>query len=271
MRTNSASPQLSAPVSTSQGSGLQMFVRFAYPPPLRGFCGPDDATELRDYGTSGVVDPGLTNLAMAFTGPWPYLTMMAGAAGIRDPFDARVVEAYWLGNGLLSGVDLATFGNRIESEFKGRAGTGWGHMAESIPHGALPHHSFHVFGVYPWVGLLTQTERGEPLEILDRCRIRWGTVITSDGDTAVVRSRPLTFDGRRLQLGAAEVETVNQAVGGEGFIDPLVPGERVALHWDWVCDRVTERQLRNLRAVTIHQLELTNDRLAHPGPQAVIG
>jgi hypothetical protein len=32
----------------------------------------------------------------------------------------------------------------------------------------VPHHSFHVFGVYPWVGLLG-SDRGEtPLHVLDR-------------------------------------------------------------------------------------------------------
>ena len=253
------------------GSGLATFVRYAYPPNLRGFCGPDDSTALRDYGLSGVVDAGLVELAKAFTGPWPYLSVMAMEARIGDPFDARVVEAYWLGNDLTSRVDLAAFGNRIEAEFKGRAGKDWGHMAESIPAGALPHHGFHVFGVYPWVGLLTQTERGEPLEILDRCRIRWGKVVASTGDTAVVRSRPLLWDGRRLELGAPQVETVNQGVGGDGFIDPLVPGEWVSLHWDWVCDRLTQRQLRNLRSFTARQLEMTNHRLAHPGPQVVLG
>jgi hypothetical protein len=259
------------PPSAQLGSGLQMFVRYAYPPNLRGFCGPADVSALREYGTSGVVDAGLSELARAFTGPWPYLSMMAASAGMANPFDVRVVEAYWVGNDLLHGVDFATFGNRLESEFKGRAGAGWGHMAESIPAGALPHHSFHVFGVYPWVGLLAQTERGEPLEILDRCRIRWGRVVTSAGDTVVVRSRPLEYDGLQLSLGPLQLETVNQAVGGEGFIDPLQPGEWVSLHWDWVCERLPERRLRNLRRVTAHQLDITNRRLAHPGPQLVMG
>jgi len=259
------------PPSGILGSGLQTFVRYAYPPNLRGFCGPDDAAALRQYGTSGVVDAGLSELARAFTGPWPYLSMMAASAGIADPFDARVVEAYWVGNDLIHGVDLATFGNRIESEFKSRAGAGWGHMAESIPAGALPHHSFHVFGVYPWVGLLVQTERGEPLEILERCRIRWGRVVTTSGDTVVVRSRPLGYSGGRLSLGSVRLETVNQAVDGEGFIDPLQPGEWVSLHWDWVCERLDERQLQNLRTVTAHQLDITNRRLSHPGPQTVMG
>jgi hypothetical protein len=32
--------------------------------------------------------------------------------------------------------------------------------------GARPHHNFHVFGVYPWVGLLRSGEIAEPLRIL---------------------------------------------------------------------------------------------------------
>jgi len=259
------------PGRDAPGSGLQMFVRYAFPPNLRGFCGPADFTALQEYGLAGVVDPGLTQLARSFTGPWPYLSMMAGATGIGDPFDRRIVEAYWIGNQLLHEVDLSTFGIGVEAAFKGRAGMGWGHMAESVDAGALAHHGFHVFGVYPWVGLLTETERGEPLQILDRCRIRWGRVVTSAGDTVTVRSRPLTWDGRRLELGAPTLETATRAMDGRGFIEPLQPGEWISLHWDWVCDRLTARQAKNLRHYTKHQLDLTNERLAHPGPQMVIG
>ena len=57
-------------------SGLRLFARYAYPPNLRGFCGPDDHQALLEYGTSGVVDPGLAELAKAFIGPMPYLKVM---------------------------------------------------------------------------------------------------------------------------------------------------------------------------------------------------
>jgi hypothetical protein len=252
-------------------AGLQAFVRYAYPPNLRGFCGPGDSTALWDYGRSGVVDDGLVELARAFTGPWPYLTLIAAESRIGDPFDGRVVEAYWLGNELTDRVDLAAFGNRIEAEFKGRAGTGWGHMAESIPAGAVPHHGFHVFGVYPWVGMLTNDRHGKPLEVLDRCRIRWGRVVEQHADTVIVESSPLTWDGAALGLGPPAAEKVVQAVDGEGFIEPLGVGEWVSLHWDWVCDRLGDRQLANLRRFTQRQLDLTNRRLAHPGPHMVLG
>ena len=51
----------------------------------------------------------------------------------------------------------------------------------------------------------------------------------------------------------------------------LRPGETVALHWDWVCDRIDRRQLTNLRRYTRHHLEMANRGLAHPGPAMMLG
>ncbi|MBA2529531.1 MAG: hypothetical protein H0V19_06135 [Euzebyales bacterium] len=247
-----------------------LFARYAYPPNERGFCGPDDHLAMLEYGANQVSDPGLVQLARAFTGPWPYLTLIAGAAGIPDPFDRRVVEAYWVGNDLLDRVDMADFGNAVSDRFRKVAGPSWGYLAENIPAGAVAHHSFHVFGVYPWVGLLAAHRGGDPLRILDRCRIRWGQVVTATCDEAVVRCRPLTWDGTRLQLGAPEAETARCAAGGLGFVRDLAPGDWVALHWDWVCDRLTARQLADLRRFTARQLQITNHRVTHPGPGMVM-
>jgi hypothetical protein len=54
-------------------------------------------------------------------------------------------------------------------------------LAAPVPACALPHHSFHVFGVYPWLGLLREGRSVEPLRVLDRCRIRWGQVVQIQG------------------------------------------------------------------------------------------
>ncbi len=246
-------------------SGPLLFARYAYPPNERGFCGPDDHSELFGYATSGTTDAGLVQLARSFTGPWPYLKLIAGAAGIDDPFDARVVEAYWVGNDLLDRVSMTDFGNGMLERFRKVAGPSWGHLAEGIPAGAVAHHSFHVLGVYPWVGLLGPERGGDPLHILERCRIRWGQVESVAGDEVTVRSRPLTWNGIRLGMGAPQVERVRGAVGGIGLVDAVSPGDWVSLHWDWVCDRLTQRQLRNLRNFTVRQLVVTNDRVSHSG------
>ncbi len=251
-------------------NGLLLFARYAYPPNERGYCGPPEHRALLEQAAAGVVDPGLEQLARAFSGPWPYLKLMAGAAGIDDPFDVRVVEAYWVGNRLLDRVDMRDFGNALLERFRRELGPRWRYLAEWIPAGAVAHHSFHVFGVYPWVGLL-DSGRGEPLEILDRCRIRWGRVVSTEGDQVIVESRPLTWDGTRLELGSPRPETAIRGVDGLGFVGPLHPGDWVSLHWRWVCDRLDRRSLENLRRYTLLHIEMANEALAHPGPAMVMG
>ena len=71
-----------------------------------------------------------------------------------------------------------------------------------------------------------------------------------------------TLQNRRVQ----RLETVRRAIDGIGFVDDLAPGDWVSMHWDWVCDRLSRRQLANLRRTTLQQLALSNDGVAHPGP-----
>jgi hypothetical protein len=255
-----------APIQGRGLHGLQLFARYAYPPNQLGYCGPEDHRALFDYAAAGVTDPGLAQLARGFVGPWPYLTLTAGSNGVKDPFDVRVVEAYWLGNHMLDQVDMTRFGNTLIERFRPMAGSKSNYLTEAVPAGGVPDHNFHVFAVYPWVGLLYSGSTEQPLYHLDRCRIRWGRVVSVQGDQVVVRNRCLTWDGKRLGLGAAETETVERAVDGTGYLPDLRPGEWVSLHWHWVCDRLSRRQLANLRSYTAHQLDVTNNRVAHSGP-----
>lgn len=254
------------------GAGAVLFARYAYAPNEQGYCGPGDHRALLEYGAHRVADPGLTGIAQAFEGAWPYLTLIAAGTGIGDPLDERVVEAYWVGNALLDRVDLTVFGRSLEDRFRARTGPVWGKLAETIPAGGLPHHSFHVFCVYPWTGLLDNPALGdEPLRILDRCRIRWGQVEAVHGHEVSVRYRPLRWDGTQLSLGPPRSERVTAALDGLGFVRDLQPGEWLALHWQWVCDRLTPRQLAQLRRYTARMLDLTNRRLAHPGTAEALG
>lgn len=252
-------------------SGAILFARYAYPPNELGYCGPEDSAGLLQYGASRVTDPGLALLARGFAGAWPYLELIAAVTGTRDPLDRRVVEAYWLGSPLLDGIDMATFAESLRERFRHRAGKSWGNLAEAIPEGAVPNHSFHVFGVYPWVGLLDgQKGDSEPLTVLDRCRIRWGQVIATRGEEVDVLSRPLTYDGHDVGLGAPRAETARAARSGLAMVG-FRPGDWVSLHWGWVCDRLERRQLVNLRRGTLRQLAITNRRVVHSGPAAAIG
>lgn len=251
-------------------SGALLFARYAFPPNQLGYCGPSDNRVLLDYGTAGVVDPGLARAAQQFSGAWPYLELIAGATNIRDPLDHRVVEAYWVGNQLLDRIGTSALGHSMEDRFRHRTGRQFKLLAEGVEAGAVPHHSFHVFGVYPWVGLLGDDRKAPTAaRVLDRCRIRWGQVVQSYGDQVSVRSRPLTWDGCRLELGEPIVETATCGVDGSSFLDTLHPGDWVSLHWDWACDRLSRPQLASLHRYTMRQLAITNDKVSHPRPAAL--
>lgn len=251
--------------------GALLFARYAFPPNELGYCGPSDSRQLLDYGTTGVVDRGLAALARQFDGAWPYLELIAGATGNPDPLDHRVVEAYWVGNALLDRVGVTALGNSMDERFRRHLGRQFSMLAEVALAGGVPHHSFHVFSVYPWVGLLSADRiAARALEVLDRCRIRWGKVDAVTGDQVLVRSRPLTWDGRHLGLGEPVAETARRAVDGNGFVDELAAGDWVSLHWDWVCDRLSPRQLADLRRYSLRQLDITNHEVAHSGPANVL-
>ena len=240
-------------------AGPLLFARYAFPPNDRGLCGPDDRAALRGYATAGVTDPGLVQLARGFAGAWPYLQLIAAANRIADPLDRRVVEAYWIGNDLLDSVRMSDYGPFLDERFRGRAGRGWERIAQAIPAGAVPHHSFHVFGVYPWTGLLRAGHAAPSLQVLDSCRISCGRVIAVGpaAGTVLVRRRPLTWDGRLLGYGAAV-----PCQAAAGFVAGLRTGDWVSMHWDCICDRLSRRQLLSLRRFTARHLRLANEALS---------
>ena len=234
--------------------GAVLFARYAYPPNALGYCGTDAARQLLEQVDAGVDDGGLRRLVRGFEGAWPYLELIARATGL-DPLDRRVVEAYWLGNDLLQRVDRAALGRSLEDRFHPRLGRGDGSaFVDAIPAAAVPHHSFHVFVVYPWLGLMRNGLVDEPLRVLDRCRIRWGRVVDVDGATALVRSRPLVWEGRSLRLGVPLVERLATGGGGLRLTRPLAPGDWCSMHWNWVCDRLTRRDAVRLASWSARQL-----------------
>ncbi len=250
-------------------NGALTFARYAYPPNELGYCGPDDGRLLLEYADAATSDGGLVAAAGQFSGAWPYLELIAGSVGL-DPLDALVVEAYWLGNRLLDGIDRSRFGEDLEARFKTRTGNEWQHLVPTIPAGGLPHHSFHVFAVYPWVGLMHSGIVDEPLRVIDRCRIRWGRVVAVVDQDVVVRYQPLRWDATGLHLGPDAIESVRFAENGLRLVGKLQPGDAVALHWDWVCDRLTEQQEAGLRFYSNRMLELVN-QLPLSGPAAILG
>jgi hypothetical protein len=179
-----------------------------------------------------------------------------------------VVEAYWLGNVLLDRVRPRALADSLATRF-GSQVRDRDRLLAPLSDGAVPHHGFHVFGVYPWVGLLRSGRVDEPLSVLERCRIRWGRVESLAGDEAIVTSRPLRWTGTRLELGVPWQETVIAGRRGYQLTSELRVGDWCALHWGWACQRLSARQLRALAGYTRRQLAAVNGA-PYPAPASVL-
>ncbi|BBX19770.1 hypothetical protein MDUV_46300 [Mycolicibacterium duvalii] len=239
-----------------------MFVAFAYPPNELGYCGPPDpALLLRHDGSDRVTR------ARAFDGAWPYLVELAAAAGGAEPLRSDVVQAYWLGGELQSGVDGARLAQRLRCALQGQP-TG---LLDAVPDDRLlAHHSFQVFVVYPWVPILARRPAGAgpALKILQQCRIRWGVVDAVGDEHAVLTSQPLGFEAGQLLLGAPTPETVRwRGVDGTALAPRPAPGDMVAAHWDWICGSLGPEQHRALVQTTTSTLDLVNG-LLRAGPRS---
>ena len=245
-------------------AGPLLFARYAYPPNALGYCGADETRTLLEYGAAGASDGGLAELARTFEGAWPYLTLIASANGIADPLDPRVVEAYWVGNALLERVRPADLARHADERFRGRIGRAGEHLEAVIAAGAVPHHCFHVFAVYPWLGLLRSGVVDEPLRVLDLCRTTPAVVQSVEDDTAAVLARPLLWDGSALHLGGPAPRTARWQDDGLAFVPRPRPGDHVSLHWDFVCDVLSPAGARALERSNLRALAAVNrPRAAH--------
>lgn len=243
-------------------SGPLLFARYAFMPNLLGYCGGDDNLALLQYGASGTEDGGLIDLERQFEGAFPYLQLIASSAGIADPLDRRVVEAYWIGNELLDRVEVGSMFDSLTERFKSKShAKDWPWLASKAPGGARPHHSFHVMEIYPRVGTMREGAVKHVVETMEQCRIRWGKVRDVMGSELLVEVQPLRLTDGALHLDEPHVETVRRSVDGLGFVDSAEVGQWVSIHWGWACDSLTERQKSNLERQTRWHIRLCNETL----------
>ncbi|MGD9620412.1 MAG: DUF6390 family protein [Mycolicibacterium sp.] len=229
--------------------GHALFARYAFPPNELGYCGPPGT------GTRpGTPDAGLAAHAREFDGAWPYLKILAEAAGQPDPLDEPVVRSYWVGGPLLAELDASELLARLRDAFTGQV---TGLLAQIPPENVLAHHSFHVFVVYPWIRFLERDPQ-TPLKVMQDCRIRWGIVDEVDDEHAIILTRPLAFENGVLTLGAPIAERVRWCRGSALHAPAPIPGQTVSAHWNWICGPLTDADTTALEAATRKTLKLVN-------------
>lgn len=240
-------------------SGALLFGRYAFAPNRFGYCGPDDHPAMLQYVSQRAADQGLIELERQFDGAYPYLRLIALCNNIADPFDHRVVEAYWIGNDLLEQVAASPFYESLRLRFnKLMSDNSFGWLASKLEFGARPHHNFHVFEVYRRKGTLHDNRATVGLARMDSCRISWGRVAELDGAEMIVERPELVIQEGKFALTEPQPKRVTRQIEGRGFADNAQPGDFVSVHWDWACEKLTPSKLQRLIANTNRYLALAN-------------
>jgi hydrogenase maturation factor len=255
-----------------QLDGALLAARYAFMPNKLRYCGGDSNSELFEYAAHQASDDGLKAMLKEFETMFPYLRLIAEANKIADPFNYKVVEAYWLGNELLEKVSMNNFYRYLVDEQKLKKKLKPALLEKvfgKIPAGAKPHHSFHVLSIPKRTG-------NYPVEhtlcTMDECRIALGKVKSqkAKGKTECQNSKvdftrsihveyqPLIALGNNIALGELKEREVWAEMDKKVFANDLKAGDWVAVHWGWVCDRLTDLQASNLQKWTKYNLSLAN-------------
>ena len=175
-----------------------------------------------------------------------------------------MVRSYWVGGPLLDKVDPALLLTRLRSSFQGQVTGLLGDLVAA--EGALAHHSFHVFVVYPWVRFLDR-DQNTALQVMQDCRIRWGTVESVEDDHAVILSRPLSRDSGVLALATPWPSACGGPRTARRWRPHRRPVTTVSAHWNWLCGTLTDDESAALAAATEATLNLVNAALMNQSPR----
>jgi len=245
--------------------GVLTCARYAFAPNYYKYCGPDANRTIASYLKEEATDPGLSAYLSEFAVLFPYLRLIAHENGIADPFDPRVVEAYWVGNSLLDRVGMRSFSEHLQYEQKLRKRLPAKKMkwiVDKIPKGAKIHHSFHVFSIFTRTG---HHAVEHTLDTMDNCRISWGVIrqnskLKTQNSKVQVKTQKLVYENGKLGLKDGVVREVALPVDGD-FAKMLQLGDWVTFHWGFVCEKINPANAKRLETFTLHHLRLANETI----------
>lgn len=241
--------------------GLLLCAKYAASPNFFGYCGPRKSNNIIDHLKENIADKELNHLLSDFETLYPYLQLIARENKFTDPFNQKIVEAYWIGNNLLEQVKNSDFlfflkeklllDKKINKEKLRRL------KIKISRNFFLPHHTFHVFNIFKRTGKDTTDHT---LETMDQCRIACGNVKCQNESikSYYVEHRPLVISFNKLVLGKKTLKEVRNDYQGKSFLRGLKPGDWVSFHWGYICDKLTQEKVSNLQIYTQKAIDFFN-------------
>ncbi len=231
---------------------MKIAARFGFRPHYLGLCGPEQARQqqlLQKFLQGKISVAKIKVVFRGFLGAYSYYKLITKSNKIKNPFDKKVVAAYWIGNKLLDKVKIKDLRRMITKDF---SGPGLLHKkiavekAETIPAGSKPHHSFHVLTI----GSVTGSVDFKNTKLKDLCRISWGKIRKILKNKIITEYQPLIGE-KKIKLG----KPVKKEIAWNKILVPEVKiGDWVAFHWDYLAQVLTLKDIQNLKKYTLNTL-----------------
>ncbi len=268
--------------------GVEIAGRFAFAPNSLSYCGNRTFGEIFGKYLAAKTPANrkaAENAVKLFKAHYAYLQLIAKATK-RQPFDAKVTEAFWLGNELLDEIDVASLRQLITTKFvrKGLLSKRKAAMiAKSVPDGAVAHHSFHPLFLGSITGVVDRS-----VKTADMCRPAWGKVIAincsrhgkagngsaldalrgsneriskaglaSSICNAVIDSQELVQNNGKLAIVPAR-RIVKLQCGGQMLVGMPKIGEIIATHWDFAVMKISVMAAAELEEAAKRNIEAAN-------------
>lgn len=236
--------------------GVQLCAQYSLPPNLLSYCGPLKSKEIKSYLNENAVDLKLSEILSEFETVYPYLTYIAHENNIADPFNTRVVEAYWIGNSLLKSISPKSLYNHFLENIKLKRKISKKDLVDiigKIPKGAIAHHTFHVLNIFTRTG---HHSIKHTIETMDLCRIGWGKLVNIFNDFVELDARALEIKGNVLGLSKSSIRKIKLPY--RVTLNRQDIGSYFTFHWDMLCEKITPFQKKNLEICTNMSICLAN-------------
>ena len=244
-----------------KADGVLFHAKHAFMPNSLGYCGPDEKGQIQRDLEGNRSDEELVQTLQKFEAAYPFLKLIAKSAG-RQVFDYSVPEAYWIGNRLLDLVPVSDFYSFSHHEIKGRDPEKVREVFRQLDGTAPPHHTFYVMSTYATTAVpdgpnVRNEAKRKIAELVDNCRISWGTVRKVGKNELQVEARRVSVDDGGLSLTSPVVKRVryNPEVRPFGTVKA---GDVVSIHWNYACDVLTPRQVKNIARYTDADIRLVS-------------
>lgn len=252
---------------------LKLCARFALQPNLLGYCGRKSATAIfYDCIVNNRYDKVREELEK-FIVLNPYLQTIAEIIG-QDPYDFAVIEAYWLGNDLLSQIKPRNYTLLIQNLAKqGVPEFLISEIKDKIPKEFIPIHLFNILHV--GVGKASGSVPFN-LDSINNCMVRWGRVkeiekkdmalgISKDDIRTKYNQQTVKNQITNLKFKLVTVETVKLVQKNKHYqlensletipylselVGDLKAGDIITAHWGWIAMRITQRSQLKLQKWT---------------------